>query len=207
MFSYTKKEIFCFTLVVTILFFCIIYTIFTFINSNVFAISKQEVTNEESITNNEPIILDQNQIVIESSSDNKEVTSESQNKMWEIEIPQINLKAQIKDGTTQEIMKKYVGHFENTSKFEGNIGLASHNRGGVGDYFKNIKNLKNGDLIIYRLGEKTRTYKVTIVTIIGDKDWSYLEKSQENKITLITCVEDRPKHRRCVQGIETNGGI
>lgn len=30
---------------------------------------------------------------------------------WEIEIPKINLKAEIRDGTDSENLNKYVGHF------------------------------------------------------------------------------------------------
>ena len=47
---------------------------------------------------------------------------------WYIEIPKIKLVAPIAEGTTGEVMNKYVGHFENTNVWEGNIGLAAHNR-------------------------------------------------------------------------------
>lgn len=47
---------------------------------------------------------------------------------WEISIPVVNLKAPISEGTSQEVMKEYVGHFENTKRWKGNIGLAAHNR-------------------------------------------------------------------------------
>ena len=47
---------------------------------------------------------------------------------WDIEIPSINLKATIAEGTTEEVMNKYVGHFENTAIWDGNVGLAAHNR-------------------------------------------------------------------------------
>lgn len=48
--------------------------------------------------------------------------------IWQIEIPKINLLAPIAEGTSQEVMLEYVGHFENTDKWNGNIGLAAHNR-------------------------------------------------------------------------------
>lgn len=48
--------------------------------------------------------------------------------IWQLEIPNINLVAPIAEGTTQEVMKEYVGHFEETSLWNGNIGLAAHNR-------------------------------------------------------------------------------
>ena len=31
-------------------------------------------------------------------------------------------------------------------------------------------------------------------------------KTEENRITLITCVENEPEYRRCIQGIEKEGG-
>ena len=49
-------------------------------------------------------------------------------KIWQIEIPKIDLVAPIAEGTSQEVMLDYVGHFENTSFWKGNIGLAAHNR-------------------------------------------------------------------------------
>jgi len=48
--------------------------------------------------------------------------------VWQIEIPKINLIAPIAEGTSQDVMNEYVGHFENTSLWKGNIGLAAHNR-------------------------------------------------------------------------------
>lgn len=47
---------------------------------------------------------------------------------WSLEIPKINLIAEISEGTTEEILNKYIGHFENTSRWNGNVGLAAHNR-------------------------------------------------------------------------------
>lgn len=45
-------------------------------------------------------------------------------KDWYIEIPKINLKAPIEEGTSSKILESYVGHFSDTSKKEGTIGLA-----------------------------------------------------------------------------------
>ena len=42
----------------------------------------------------------------------KNITKNNNN--WSIEIPKINLKAQIAEGTSKEIMDEYVGHFEET---------------------------------------------------------------------------------------------
>ena len=51
-----------------------------------------------------------------------------QEGIWQVEIPSIGLIAPISEGTTQEVMREYVGHFENTNLWKGNIGLAAHNR-------------------------------------------------------------------------------
>lgn len=103
-------------------------------------------------------------------------------------------------------MDKYVGHFEETSKTTGNIGLAAHNRGYKVNYFANIKKLKEGDEIIYKYYDFERKYIVAKNIIIKDTDWSELQDTKdlentEDKITLITCVENEPEYRRCIQGI------
>lgn len=132
----------------------------------------------------------------------EDTEDDNKNMEWFLEIPCIGLKANIKEGTTKEIMDESIGHFEETSKDEGNIGLAAHNRGYKNNYFENLKKLKEGDEIIYHYKGKIQKYNVINSCIIEDTDWSYLEKTEENKITLITCVENEPKYRRCVQGIE-----
>ena len=48
--------------------------------------------------------------------------------VWQIEIPSIKLKAPISEGTSQDVMLEFVGHFENTNLWSGNIGLAADNR-------------------------------------------------------------------------------
>lgn len=129
-------------------------------------------------------------------------TEEKNNESWYLEIPKINLRADIKEGTTKEIMDDYIGHFEETTKEKGNVGLAAHNRGYKNNYFQDLKKLKEGDIIFYNYQGRTIEYEVTKHVIIKDTDWSYLEETEENKITLITCVENEPEYRRCIQGEE-----
>lgn len=121
---------------------------------------------------------------------------------WCLEIPKINLKANISEGTTKEVMEDYIGHFEETTKENGNVGLAAHNRGYKNNYFQKIKELKEGDSIFYTYKGETKEYLVTKHVIIKDTDWTYLENTEKNTITLITCVENEPEYRRCTQGEE-----
>ena len=129
-------------------------------------------------------------------------TKEKKNK-WKIMIPEISLEAEISEGTSKEIMDKFVGHFEETTKISGNVGLAAHNRGYAVNYFANIKQLKENDKIIYQYNGEQKTYSVIENKIIKDTDWSLLENTKDNRITLITCVENEPEYRRCVQAKET----
>lgn len=147
-----------------------------------------------------------NQETKEENIENQNNTPNSiiidKNTQWKLIIPKISLEAEISEGTSKEVMNKYIGHFEETSKKSGNIGLAAHNRGYEVNYFSHIKLLKEGDKIIYKFYDFENTYIVVENKIIKDTDWSYLEKTEENKITLITCVENEPEYRRCIQAIE-----
>ena len=89
-------------------------------------------------------------------------------------------------------------------KDSGNIGLAAHNRGYKVNYFERIKELQIGDEIYYKYGNIAKKYKVNLITVIQDTEWTYLKNTQDNRITLITCLENEPKYRRCIQGIEFN---
>lgn len=121
---------------------------------------------------------------------------------WKLEIPSINLEANISEGTSKEILDEYIGHFEETKKNLGNVGLAAHNRGYKVNYFEKLKELKEGDLVYYTYKEIKRTYVVISKSIIKDTEWRFLENTEDNKLTLITCVENKPELRRCVQAIE-----
>lgn len=145
--------------------------------------------SEENIT--EPIEenVELNQKTIEESE-------------WALKIQKINLEAKINEGTTKEVMDEYIGHFEETPKEVGNIGLAAHNRGYKNNYFENLKKLQIGDKITYIYKGKEKNYKVSKISIIKDTDWSMLENTEENELTLITCVENEPEYRRCVKAEE-----
>ena len=108
----------------------------------------------------------------------------------------------IVEGTTKETLSQYVGHFENTSKQLGNIGLAARNRGYEVNYFKDLKRLREGDEIIYRYNQFEKIYEVEKCRIIRTTEWEYLEETEENMLTLITYVENQPEYRRCVQAVE-----
>lgn len=119
-----------------------------------------------------------------------------------LEIPKINLNAPISEGVDWDTIAINIGHFSNSSVWDGNIALAAHNRGSqVEHYFENINQLEKGDLIIYKSEMGERRYKVDSIREIEYTDWSVTENTKDNRITLITCVTNKPEVRLCVQGI------
>ena len=141
------------------------------------------------------------QIEIQNTHSNSKVSTEEISD-WYLTIPTIQLKGAIAEGTTRQIMDQYIGHFEESKKWVGNVCLAAHNRGYEINYFANIKNLKEGDKIFYYYKGSSREYLVVKNYIIKDTDLTCLEDTEDNTITLITCVENEPNYRRCVKAIE-----
>lgn len=118
---------------------------------------------------------------------------------WRIFISKINLDAPIIEGTTKEVLRRGVGHFTSTSKWDGNVVLAAHNRGYKYNFFQEIKRLEEGDKIIYQTEQGKRTYIVTEKKNIKETDLSCLKDTKENQLTLITCLENMPEYRLCIQ--------
>ena len=136
-------------------------------------------------------------------TDVSEVRDSSDGSIGTLRIPEIDLKVTAYDGDTYEAMKKGVGHIASTSAWDGTIGLVGHNRGS-NDYFRKLKNLELGDEITYKTKLGTREYEVTFIGRINETDWSRLQYTDDNRITLITCVEDVPDKRLCVQAVEVD---
>lgn len=136
-------------------------------------------------------------------TDVSEVRDSSDGSIGTLRIPEIDLKVTAYDGDTYEAMKKGVGHIASTSAWDGNIGLVGHNRGS-NDYFRKLKNLELGDEITYKTKLGTREYEITFIGRISETDWSRLQYTDDNRITLITCVEDIPDKRLCVQAVEVD---
>lgn len=123
-------------------------------------------------------------------------------------IPDILLdNAPIREGVELSTLSETIGHFPSTSIYEGNVGLASHNSGSQGDFFKNLKKIKIGSEIFYQTNYGTKRYVVTTKEIINEEDWSYLQETEDNRITLITCVAGQKDKRLCVQAIESSEGM
>ena len=195
MISYTKTNVSLISLVITMA-ICL-STSFVSLGTSSKQVAKTITIDCTNVKNVIAAVKKYSESEIESGKISYEI-----NDGWQLEIPKINLKAPIAEGTEKEVMDNYIGHFTNTGVWDGNIGLAAHNRGYPVNYFENLKKLKENDEIVYQYMDFKERYVVKSNIIIKDTDWSYLEKTDRNTITLITCVENEPEYRRCVYGIK-----
>ena len=163
--------------------------------------SQNSEVSEEENTTDEVTDSETNEDIPENTTTYVEEILDKDNE-WRIKIPKINVNAPIRTGYSQDILALAVGHFPETTSWNGNVALAGHNRGYRCNFFQNIKELNVGDKIIYTTENGERTYKVVLNKIIKQTDWSYVQETEDNRITLITCVENMHDYRRCVQAVE-----
>ncbi|MBR3325363.1 MAG: class D sortase [Clostridia bacterium] len=178
-----KKTIVLLVLIISILIIGLLY-------------SQQKKTGEQAkieMMNNE-IIEIENKITDNTNS------NEMQNGIIGIlEIDKIHLKGLIKEGSSSDILQKYIGHIESSPKYDGNICLAAHNRGNIYSYFAKLNELAENDEIKYKTIFGDSCFSINKITEIDEQDWSLLEDTDENKLTLITCIKNKKNKRLCVQ--------
>jgi len=120
-----------------------------------------------------------------------------------LKIPVLDINMKVWEGETNASMAKGLGHYSTTSAWDGNVAVCGHNRGAkyvIGD----IKDLEIGDTITYTTIYGTRTYEVVLVKTISSSDWSYLQATADNRITITTCLANQPSKRVCVQAVEVD---
>lgn len=123
-----------------------------------------------------------------------------------IKIPKINVSLPIYHGTSEEVLKRGVGHLQNTSfpiggesthaVLSGHTGLSS------AKLFTDLDKLEEGELFFIEvLGEKL-AYKIDQIKIVEPRETSDLViKSGEDYVTLVTCTPyGINSHRLLVRG-------
>lgn len=118
-----------------------------------------------------------------------------------LKIPSLKINMKVWEGETSTSMSKGLGHYSSTSAWDGNVGACGHNRGSK-YVIGSIKDLEIGDTITYTTIYGTRTYEVSMVKTISSSDWSYLQATADNRITITTCLANQPSKRVCVQAVE-----
>lgn len=123
------------------------------------------------------------------------------NKLGHLKVEAAGIDFPVYEGTEESSILYGAGHFDFMSAWNGNVGMAGHNRG-VNNNFGEIHNLNQGDIMEYTTIYGTRTYAVVSVTKIYCTDFSLLSMTTDNRLTLITCVEDERDYRWAVQAVE-----
>lgn len=186
-----KKVITVIIILLTVIVAVILGSVFIYKNNINSTIKKQET-------------IFNNQNEINEISFNVDVKNDKdESAIAYLTIEEIGLyQAPIKEGIEDKTLNKYIGHFPGSAYLEGNVALAGHNRGYNKNYFEKLKKLKGGELIIYQTKSETKIYKVTEIKNISEKNVDVVKNTKENKITLITCIENTPNKRLCIVGIE-----
>lgn len=127
-----------------------------------------------------------------------------------IEIPSINLKYPILEGTDESILKQAVGHFP-ASSLPGsgsNTTLIGHNNFILAEPFKKLNLVSAGDAVNIITKDHTYKYQVVKSYIVDPYNTDIVKASSEEKLTLVTCT-DNAKERLVVEAllVPTSGPI
>ena len=193
-----NKKVIIISVTVAFMIIAIISTFFVvkyFMNKN-----KIDYVYEEYSSDNTQNRLDaENNNNEADSTDNLMLHIDGENVLGVIKIDKINFEGLIYEGTSMQTLSKGVGHFENTPYIDGNVCLAAHNSN---LYWSKLHTLSTGDKIHYTCFLGTKEYEVSNISKISETDWSSLENTDTNTLTLITCVKGQKNLRLCVQAKE-----
>ena len=134
----------------------------------------------------------------------KAMLDEENGSIGVLSIPALGLSVNVYEAEDEmAAMSRGVAHFKSTSAYDGNVGLSAHNINfdGTDGYFKNLHTLKTGDTVSYKTALGEREHEVSLVKTISETDWSYLSRSTENRLPMVTCISGKPTQRVLVQAI------
>jgi len=102
-----------------------------------------------------------------------------------ISIEKINLSYIILGGDMKQSLNFGIAHIENTTKpgNNGNIGLAGHRD----SFFKKLEKIHLGDIIEIDSIKGFSNFKVVDIQIISPNEMHWLNQTEENLLTLVTC--------------------
>ena len=180
--SYTSKNLNTITILLTILIFICLYVLnckitvfpinifkncFNTVYSKVIPIEQENETIKKISENieaeeNENVKITKVLNFQQENKTQRDIINENKNNKWRIQIHKIGLDVHIKEGTSQDVLLTAVGHFIETSNWNGNVGLAAHNRGYKCNFFEKIRTLKLGDEITYCSPNGKRIYKIIV---------------------------------------------
>ena len=129
------------------------------------------------------------------------------------EIPELDIKVPVLEGTDSKKLQVSAGHFEGTGSLgKGNYCICGHNSTVYAEIFNDLDHIKTGDEMYLVDIDDNRTHYKYIVTeykTVEPSDTWVLNDFGDNRLTVISCTDDG-KQRQVVVGIyspdEQNGG-
>lgn len=119
------------------------------------------------------------------------------------EIPSLDIKVPVMEGTEQEILSVAAGHFEGTGSLgHGNYCLAGHNSTVYAEIFNDLDQIQIGDeMCLIDTDEKRTkyTYIVTEYNIVDPYAVEVLSDYGDDRLTVISCTDDG-QYRQVVVG-------
>jgi len=110
------------------------------------------------------------------------------------EIPRLNIKVPVLEGTDSKVLQVSAGHFEGTGALgKGNYCIAGHNSTIYAEIFNDLDQIQIGDeMYLVDTDEKhTRyLYIVTEYRTIEPNDTWVLNDFEDNRLTVISCTDD-----------------
>lgn len=105
-----------------------------------------------------------------------------------IQVPAINVDAQIVQGDGWEQLKKGVGQRQGSADLgkKGNIVLSAHNDV-FGEIFRDLDQLKPGNKVVLFSNQRSYTYEVVETRIVEPTDMSVVGPASDPVVTLISC--------------------
>jgi len=102
-----------------------------------------------------------------------------------LRIPSVKLVVPVFEGTRELNLNRGAGRIEGTARIgeAGNVGIAAHRDG----FFRALKDVRVGDMLLLERVTATRTYRVVSMTIVDPSEVSVLAPTTTESVTLVTC--------------------
>ena len=116
-----------------------------------------------------------------------------------LQIPALNVDAQIVPGDSWEQLKKGVGHHIGTANpgERGNLVLSAHNDV-FGEIFRHLDQLKTGDEVLIYSGAQRYRYVVSGTRVVAPTQTEVMATTNEPSVTLISCYPYLVDNQRIV---------
>lgn len=126
------------------------------------------------------------------------------NENINFEIPRLNVKVPVLEGTDSKALQVSAGHFEGTGALgKGNYCIAGHNSTIYAEIFNDLDQIQTGDEMYLIDVDENRTrycYIVTEYKIVEPKQVEVLDDYGDDRLTVISCTDDGTM-RQVVVGI------